>query len=86
VRTVNAAGSGTILFAAINDVGFPVERVLVGIEAAAAAGELARWLELMAKLDSHPRTNADTLYLAWSEADEIVEKLKGYLAFAQVTA
>lgn len=56
------------------------------IEAANAARELARWLDLVAQHDAHPTSRAEELYTAWSEADQIVEDLKSHLAYFPVTA
>jgi hypothetical protein len=51
-------------------------------EAAAAARELAHWLDRLAVLDSRPTSNAELIYTARGEAADIIEALAGHLVVA----
>jgi hypothetical protein len=52
------------------------------IEAAAAARELVTWLELLAAADSKPKSNAEVIYMARGEAQDIIDSLAGHLVVA----
>lgn len=51
-------------------------------EAAAAARELAEWLDRLAILDSRPTTNAELIYQARAEASDIIDALAAHLVVA----